>query len=306
MNRGLAGPGITIPCMKTPSSSLTQLALATCLGAGAIVSTGSAHGATLTAVAAFSADADGNAAGSQVWDTFGPGFFWNLWVSPGAPQGSPDGLSSPLLNGPTDAQAVLVYPLRAGRNRFTVFGQPGLDASFRDIGLNLFLDGHELPGISARAPVRRDQTLPPFIANSASSTYGAWQNSVPGAGVLKFETPTEIVELSEFYWAAPGVFATDRVSGTSTEPGGGADFVGSFTLVVRPNVQALAIRVSEVEITFGTRLGVRYQVEYTVQLTGESWQPLGEPIVGTGDTALVRDPVPADEPRRWYRVVQLD
>jgi len=84
--------------MKTPSRSLTRLVLAACLGAGAVVSTGSAHGATLTAVAAFSADADGNATGSQVWDTFGPGFFWNLWVSPGAPQGSPDGLSSPLLN----------------------------------------------------------------------------------------------------------------------------------------------------------------------------------------------------------------
>lgn len=282
------------------------MVLAACLGAGAVVSTGSAHGATLTAVAAFSADADGNAVGSQVWDTFGPGFFWNLWVSPGAPQGSPDGLSSPLLNGPTDAQAALVYPLRAGRNRFTVFGQAGLDASFGDIGLNLFLDGRELPGISVRATVRREQTLPPFMANSASSTYGTQQNSVPGAGVLKFETPTEIVELTEFYWAAPDVFSTDRVGGTSTEPGSGTDFVGSFTLVVRPNVQALAIRVSEVEITFGTRLGAHYQVEYTVQFTGESWQPLGAPLVGTGDTALVRDPVPADEPRRWYRVVRLD
>ena len=65
----------------------------------------------------------------------------------------------------------------------------------------------------------------------------------------------------------------------------------------------LSIRVSEVEISWFAADGISYQPQYRSMLTSNTWVALSGPVLGTGSVSYLRDTVPADSSRRFYRVV---
>ena len=67
-----------------------------------------------------------------------------------------------------------------------------------------------------------------------------------------------------------------------------------------------SIRASEVEVCWNAGAGIFYQIEYRTNLPGIPWLPLGLPIAGTDSKMCITDKVPADAPRRFYRVRALD
>jgi hypothetical protein len=68
----------------------------------------------------------------------------------------------------------------------------------------------------------------------------------------------------------------------------------------------LDIRVSEVELSWPTVEGVRYQVEVLIPGAGANWQAYGAAILGTGSRIVLRDLVPDDTGSRLFRIRPLD
>ena len=75
----------------------------------------------LTGAFGFTCDASGNEIDNERWDTVPTGRLWNLWFSIGVPGGIPNGLSSPIVNGPSNAQAAISFSLQPGTNDYTFF-----------------------------------------------------------------------------------------------------------------------------------------------------------------------------------------
>jgi hypothetical protein len=65
----------------------------------------------------------------------------------------------------------------------------------------------------------------------------------------------------------------------------------------------LAIRVSEVEVSWFAENGIHYLPQYRSSLTTNDWVDLGSSVLGTGSVSYLKDPVPIDAPRRFYRVI---
>ncbi len=194
-----------------------------------------AHAASLTGAFSFGCDSSGNVT-TQSWSTGWGGPEYRLWFTPGTPGGTPDGLTSSFINGPTSNLSGINIPLSPGVNQFTIFAQPGLALGYD--GFNLFFNGDDLPDISVFAPVRTGVTVPAFSPNSAPNTAGIDMTTgttifpVPGSGSLTFNDGTETITLTNFFWAVPSVYNVDRASGYTSTPGGQADFIASFTLDV--------------------------------------------------------------------------
>lgn len=66
---------------------------------------------------------------------------------------------------------------------------------------------------------------------------------------------------------------------------------------------ASALRVSEVEISWESVVGRSYTVQFKSTVTGGLWADLFVSVPGNGTTNIVKDPVPVDEPRKFYRVI---
>lgn len=65
-----------------------------------------------------------------------------------------------------------------------------------------------------------------------------------------------------------------------------------------------SIEVADVRVCWTSRTGKSYQVEYRSSLTGDAWQPLGDPVPGSGGVDCIVDPV-LGKAARTYRVVEL-
>jgi hypothetical protein len=63
------------------------------------------------------------------------------------------------------------------------------------------------------------------------------------------------------------------------------------------------IRVSEVEVCWGSVTNRNYQVQYRSSLTTNQWINFGPSVVGNGTTNCLADKVPVGEPQRFYRVL---
>jgi hypothetical protein len=63
------------------------------------------------------------------------------------------------------------------------------------------------------------------------------------------------------------------------------------------------LRVSEVEFCWPSVATRVYQVQYRSTLTTNLWTNLLQPVQGNGEDRCIKDPMPADEPRRFYRVI---
>lgn len=65
----------------------------------------------------------------------------------------------------------------------------------------------------------------------------------------------------------------------------------------------LAIRISEVELTWGAESNRLYQVQYRSDETTNQWTDLGEPRLGSGTHLTITDRIPASSLQRQYRVL---
>lgn len=66
----------------------------------------------------------------------------------------------------------------------------------------------------------------------------------------------------------------------------------------------LAIRFSQVELSWNTAVGVNYQVQYRSELTTNLWTDLGAATVGDGNaTHYFTDAIVPGQPQRFYQVV---
>jgi hypothetical protein len=262
-------------------------------------------GATLTGVCLFDLDSSGNGTGIQVWNTTAEEDRWNLWLTTSRPGDTPDGLTTPFINGPNDSSAAIAWPLQQGFNRFTIYGENS--EAKPAYGLNLFFGGRPLPGISALAVLRTNDVVPAFQFNAAPITYGLDEFPIPGAGNLSCADENDVITLVEFHWASPEVYNRDRVSVDFTEPSGQPDFIGTFTLLVgppNPGGPKASVRVSQVEICWPSLIDRVYQVQYRASLGAGAWNNLGSAVRATGGTQCVPDGS-LDPTRRFYRVVEL-
>lgn len=232
--------------------------------------------AVLTGSIVFSATPGGQASGhGYVWDTRPEGIWLNLFIAASTTNGFVN------LNGPDNSHASINILLHPGTNSFRLSPESIAPMPYSFYGVNLFLDGHILPDISAKGSVGTSV----FTTNAASAP--AMDGTAPPAsGRLEYYNGTETVTLTECSW------------NTSSGP-------GYITLVVRPDVERLTISVSEVEVCWYSLTNVMYQMQYRSELTTNIWSSVGSPIPGTGDRLCIRQLVNAEEPKRFFSVIRL-
>jgi hypothetical protein len=274
----------------------------------------STHGANLTAVFVHSCDADGNPAGDFVWDTRGSDSdFYKIFITRGTPQGNPDGLTAPFINGPTWALAPINIPLEPGTNEFTIFFQ--FNGPWPAFAINLFFDNNRVAAICAKASLRTGDEIPPFSPNSAPRTYSMTSYPGPDAPASGSTSATldRVVELTKYYVAATNLFEQNRVGTHGVGEDGRFDFVGTFTLVVgrerRPPPERpikIDLHITEVTICWESELNREYQLQYHSGGSREGvWTNVGGPVAGTGGTKCVADHIAIGESRRIYRVIDI-
>jgi hypothetical protein len=129
----------------------------------------------------------------------------------------------------------------------------------------------------------------------------ALTNGTVHGGWIRFESYYDSGLLLPDYTVA---FSPDslHINGRKDARWGGYATHSNVTARLMP---VAVLRTSEVEICWESFAGRMYQVQYRSALTTNAWTNLGDPIPGTGATICVADRVPADEPRRFYRVETL-
>jgi hypothetical protein len=83
------------------------------------------------------------------------------------------------------------------------------------------------------------------------------------------------------------------------------DIPNQFThsnIVATPVLSSPTIRVSELEVCWGSASNVNYQVQYRSALTTNVWTNLGSPRLGNGSNDCITDKVQPGQPQRFYRV----
>ena len=66
---------------------------------------------------------------------------------------------------------------------------------------------------------------------------------------------------------------------------------------------ASAQRSAEVRLCWNSRTTSKYQVEFSTDLNAGTWESLGDPVAGNGQTNCVTDAMA--DPQRYYRVVTV-
>jgi hypothetical protein len=196
---------------------------------------------TLTGAVQFSTDSSGAYSLGQIWNTLAGDHYWNLWLAMNPNATSP-------VNGPSDAQAGISIPLRAGSSyKYYIFGQPLTGFSFN--GLNLFFDGNNsTPRISVFGAIN----TPNFLPNS-SSTLTLQGTSMAGSGRSFYSSGGVTVVLTGYEWNVPATPPGDVCQAYVFAPGSGPDFFGSFTLQIFPSA---SLSLSQSSGSPGTKLTV--------------------------------------------------
>jgi hypothetical protein len=168
----------------------------------------------LTDVTLFSTSG-GNFNGALYWNTRGGDVSFNVYFQDSTAPGV-------FLN--TGDLTPLSVALVPGSITLNLFAQPG--GGLTTAGLNLFFNGSNAPGISASTTVGSSS----FAALGGTTVAPNAPATVPGANTLTFTDGTNTVVLTALLINPPG--GTDAVQPYNNVPGGGADYLGSFTLRV--------------------------------------------------------------------------
>jgi hypothetical protein len=191
-------------------------------------------------------EANGQTAGSPIWNTLGDELsFANIYLTqPNA------GYTAPFLNSGNGTGAGISYGLTSGTYTFFFFVIGFWDNNPGQYGLNLFFDGNNntSPGIAAYSTAGVNNpnavqtgldTLPLSVntnyPNPAPGTYMYTATPVPAPGSLTYIANGLGVTLTGYGFGQPGVFggpALDRVGNLNSQPDLALDSVGFFTLNV--------------------------------------------------------------------------
>lgn len=192
--------------------------------------------------------ANGQTAGSPIWNTLGNELsFANIYLTqPNA------GYTAPFLNSGNGAGTSISYALTPGSYEFYFFCDPFPNNDPGYYGLSLFFDGNNntSPGIAAYSAdgVSSANAVPvgfgtlPLSGNTndpapAPGTYIYSTTPVAAPGTLTYIADGLNVTLTGYGFGQPGVFGgpgLDRVGNLDSNPGGYLDGVGVFTLTVAP------------------------------------------------------------------------
>jgi len=269
---------------------------------------GYARAGQLTGVMVFSCDSAGNPAGNFVWDTRGlDSDFYKVWLTSGVPGGRPDGLTASFINGPDWGHAPINLTLNEGPNQFTIFFE--YNGPWPFFAVNLFFESNAVPAISVKTPLRTNDSVPHFTANTAPLTYSMTSYpspNAPAAGTTR-AILDQTVDLTVFVVAAPAVSARDRVDTHQVGASGRNDYIGSFTLDVssRHRQSRIQLHVTEVTLCWDSQTNQSYQVQYRSAHSPSGWTDVGAPVTGNGGTNCVADHLPFGEPQRFYRVIDV-
>jgi hypothetical protein len=200
----------------------TSLALAI-LMLGCLADTHSASAQTLTGSDLFSTNSGGSFSGVEVWTTAIQPSISRLWTYQG----------TTLVNASaTDSR--LNFSLTPGTYTFGIYGSNAQNYDFH--GMNLFFDGQtSTPGISVKSNTLASALDTSLFTPNGGITLaldGNGYGNIPSADSLTFVDGTTTIQLTNFFWAKPSVYAVDRVSTYVAVPDGTSDFVGSYTLKV--------------------------------------------------------------------------
>jgi hypothetical protein len=106
------------------------------------------------------------------------------------------------------------------------------------------------------------------------------------------------------YMVAPAGTAKVRYQITYHAAGGyGSVYIDTANLMLREPVVAAALSGSNVQLSFPTLDGPKYQVYYKTSITDTNWHALGSPVVGDGTVKTVPDSIGAS--KRFYIVNTL-
>lgn len=235
-----------LPRLTLKGSTLTKLSLA-CAVALLCESQLSAQ-ITLTGLMQDGTAANGQTAGSPIWNTLGNGLsFANLYVTqPNA------GYTAPFLNHGNGDGASISFALTPGTYQFYFFCDSFSNNDPGYYGLSLFFDGNNnsTPGISAfsadgaigaNTVPAGFSTLPlsgnTNIPNPTPGTYLTTTTPVPVPGSLTYVSDGLSVTLTGYGFSPLGDIggpALDRVGNLNDAPDGFPDGVGVFDLTVAP------------------------------------------------------------------------
>jgi hypothetical protein len=85
-------------------------------------------------------------------------------------------------------------------------------------------------------------------------------------------------------------------------PGSGISFLAEIDSFSAVDYPAMSIEVASVAVKWQTRVGENYQLQFSTELTPETWTNLGSSVSGNGQTATVVDSI-LGEPKRFYRLI---
>jgi hypothetical protein len=202
---------------------------------------------TLTGMTAWSAYANGDMAGYGEFDTvYAGGWRANVYLFTGSPA-APTFLNS----GDTDTT---LNPNLSLSGVTTTLGFAAGAAGYNYIGINLFFDGSQTPGISAVVPVGNSNFS---VITGAVTTVGQGNNLLP-SGSLSYSSALGMVTLVGYSVAELAPPNSPGVQYDSTT-GGGTNTVGSITLyaIPEPSTVALLLGVAAGVVVIGRRLSAR-------------------------------------------------
>jgi len=175
-----------------------------------------------------------------------------------------------------------------------------------------------LPNASqAFVAVRRDspsgRAEMTFLDQDQQTAFLTLTNGLISGPVIHFRQPIShpyaphVPEVGTADYTATEAAGTLRIDGSICFPAMCCDIPTFFghSNVVAAAMPVLAIRVSEVEVSWRSESNRIYQVQYRSDLTTNRWTDLGPPVPGTGVNVGVFDKVPAGQPQRFYRVIQI-
>jgi hypothetical protein len=137
------------------------------------------------------------------------------------------------------------------------------------------------------------------LPNSLTVSYTGFVNN-EGTNVL---TGTPALSTSATTNSPPGIYPITVGPGTLSAINYTFSFnSGTLTVVALPQISGVALNGNQFVLNWPTIANQTYQIEYKDSLTAATWSPLGDPIVGTGNSIIITNSLEAS-PQRFFRLV---